>query len=107
MAAAVAWAVALPAAAFAASRAEGSSVLTLAVLLPYGIGAVICHQQPARSFHLWAQPLPVCARCTGIYLGACVAVLAAVLGYASRAHRARVVLLIAALPSVATLAYEW
>ncbi len=32
--------------------------------------AVVCHQQPARSFHLWGHPLAVCARCTGIYFGA-------------------------------------
>ncbi|MCK6629252.1 MAG: DUF2085 domain-containing protein [Anaerolineae bacterium] len=34
------------------------------------IGYAVCHQIPARSFHLAGQPLPLCARCTGIYLGA-------------------------------------
>lgn len=29
----------------------------------------VCHQQAARSFHLFAYPLAVCARCTGIYIG--------------------------------------
>lgn len=33
------------------------------------IGYAVCHQLPARSFHLAGQPLPLCARCTGIYLG--------------------------------------
>lgn len=35
----------------------------------HAIGYAICHQIPARSFHLDGQPLPLCARCTGIYLG--------------------------------------
>jgi uncharacterized membrane protein len=34
------------------------------------IGYAICHQIPDRSFQLDGQPLPLCARCTGIYLGA-------------------------------------
>lgn len=35
----------------------------------HAIGYAVCHQIPARSFHLGGQPLPLCARCTGIYLG--------------------------------------
>jgi uncharacterized membrane protein len=44
---------------------------------PPGISALsylffqpVCHQDPARSFWLAGMPLPVCARCLGIYLGA-------------------------------------
>jgi uncharacterized membrane protein len=33
------------------------------------IGYAICHRIPARSFHVHDRPLPLCARCTGIYLG--------------------------------------
>lgn len=29
----------------------------------------LCHQLPERSFHLEGQPLAVCHRCSGIYLG--------------------------------------
>ena len=29
----------------------------------------ICHQIPERSFHLFGEPLAVCHRCTGLYLG--------------------------------------
>lgn len=29
----------------------------------------VCHQLAARSFHLWGEPLAVCHRCTGLYLG--------------------------------------
>ena len=35
----------------------------------YLIFAKICHQDPARSFRLDGVPLPVCARCTAVYLG--------------------------------------
>jgi uncharacterized membrane protein len=33
------------------------------------VGYAICHQIPERSFHINGQQLPLCARCTGIYLG--------------------------------------
>ncbi|HML23341.1 MAG TPA: DUF2085 domain-containing protein [Aggregatilinea sp.] len=33
------------------------------------VGYAICHRIPARSFHLHGHPLPLCARCTGIYMG--------------------------------------
>src|ERR1041384_3751425 len=39
-------------------------------LLIYGSFSAVCHQLPERSFHLLGFPLAVCARCTGIYLGA-------------------------------------
>ena len=42
--------------------------------------SLVCHQDPARSFHLEGSPLAVCIRCTGIYAGfvlGCIAVLAA------------------------------
>ena len=34
------------------------------------IGYAICHQIPDRTIHIGGTPLPLCARCTGIYLGA-------------------------------------
>jgi uncharacterized membrane protein len=34
------------------------------------VGYAICHQIPARTFHIDGVALPLCARCTGIYLGA-------------------------------------
>lgn len=42
------------------------SVFEKAHLVGYGI----CHQLPERTFFINGQPLPLCARCTGIYLGA-------------------------------------
>jgi uncharacterized membrane protein len=42
--------------------------LFIAVL--FAVGGLICHQRPERSFFVDAQQLPVCARCTGLYLSA-------------------------------------
>ena len=42
------------------------SVLDKAHLVGYGI----CHQIPERTFFINGKPLPLCARCSGTYLGA-------------------------------------
>jgi uncharacterized membrane protein len=34
------------------------------------IGYAVCHRIDLRSFHLGLRQLPLCARCTGMYLGA-------------------------------------
>jgi uncharacterized membrane protein len=34
------------------------------------IGYAVCHRIDVRSFHLGDRQLPLCARCTGMYLGA-------------------------------------
>ena len=34
------------------------------------IGSAVCHQDPAHSFLVYSQQMPLCARCTGMYLGA-------------------------------------
>ncbi len=44
--------------------------------LLYAIFDPVCHQIPERSFHLWHQPLAVCHRCTGLYLGFALGILA-------------------------------
>jgi uncharacterized membrane protein len=36
----------------------------------YGGFRVACHQLDARSFHVAGEPLAVCARCFGLYVGA-------------------------------------
>ena len=35
----------------------------------YTFFSAICHQDPARSWSLAGNPLPVCIRCTSIYFG--------------------------------------
>jgi uncharacterized membrane protein len=116
----VAWAAIIPLAAFAASRPQGPSLAYAFALGAYAIGHVICHQLPARSFQLWGAVLPVCARCTGIYVGA--AVVSAAMWTRPRtpgnishisifhqdpAARARQLLLAALVPTAVTLIYEW
>ncbi len=79
----------------------------------YAVGALICHQRPERSFHWDGAQFAVCARCTGIYLGACVT---AVLAFVPPRRYARQVvelrwlregLVAAALPTAVTVLAEW
>lgn len=98
----------------------------------YGMGSLVCHQLPTRSFHVGGVVLPVCARCTGIYVGAAVTSIAVTITsgrdfaapltrslgrsastarleanvpYQTRAIRAGLALAI--MPTLATLVYEW
>lgn len=48
------------------------------------IGYAVCHRIDVRSFHLGARQVPLCARCTGMYLGAVLG-----LGYQVIASRKR------------------
>ena len=50
--------------------------MDLLVATIYAIGGVICHQRPERSFFWDGHQLPVCARCTGLYLSAAVGLFA-------------------------------
>jgi uncharacterized membrane protein len=36
------------------------------------IGYAVCHRIDARSFHIGSRQLPLCARCSGMYLGAVI-----------------------------------
>jgi uncharacterized membrane protein len=112
--AAVLWAAVLPAAAYAAAR-PGDTARLFAFAV-YGFSGAICHQRAERTFHLLNVPLPVCARCTGLYAGAAVAAMAFV--WLSRRpgaphpsipsrSAARLLLVGAALPLAASLVYEW
>jgi len=110
VAAALAWAALLVAVPFIASRAHATSPGTVLVVAVYGIGSLVCHQLPERSWRLWAAQMPVCARCAGIYGGAAAASVLLLVGRARgsvHTHRARIAVALAALPSAATLVYEW
>jgi uncharacterized membrane protein len=76
----------------------------------YFAGSVVCHQRPDRSFHTRAAQWPVCARCSGLYLSVALGVAAALLAGPRRALRFaawRPLLVVAAIPTAATLPLEW
>src|SRR5438874_1806839 len=107
LAGAVAWAVLLFVTPLLTKAATpGADVAALAV---YVAGSVVCHQRPERSFHLAGVQMPVCARCTGIYVAAAIAAVA--VAVASIRGRGRwpawAIALVSTVPSVATIVYEW
>jgi uncharacterized membrane protein len=102
---AVLWAVAIFAAPVAIASVQRAVSLGAAIV--YGAGARVCHQRPERCFRIAGRPLPVCARCTGLYAGAAIGASAAlVLASTIPSRRARRVLLLAALPTLATWTLE-
>lgn len=109
--AAVLWAAMLPGATYAATVSSGPAQLFAVAV--YGLGSVICHQRADRSFHLFVEQLPVCARCTGLYAGAALAAVWHLSGArrampaADLTPAARRLLTVAALPLAASIAYEW
>ena len=114
VAATVTWALLLPLVPFVASRPHATPIGAALVIAAYAIGGVICHQLPERSYHLWTAQMPVCARCAGIYCGAAMAAIFLSAAPLKRrptsigdARHVRVILLAAALPTLATLVYEW
>ncbi len=71
------------------------AIILLAMLLPPAsilgkadvVGYAICHRIPERSFFLDGHQLPLCARCTGTFLGAIVGLVAMLLLGRRRASR--------------------
>jgi hypothetical protein len=128
--ASVAWAALLVIAPLVAAQAPSTRVEGGFLLAAYAIGGAICHQRPGRSFFLWGEQMPVCARCAGIYVAAAITAivaawvaplkgrpatattvgrrLSAVDGQRfSAASRSRLILGAAAVPVVLSLVYEW
>jgi hypothetical protein len=106
---AVIWAVLVVAAPWlAAVPAVGGAYLSA---FAYGFGALICHQRPERSFHVAGAQLPVCARCTGLYVSAAIGIVFAWARSLSSSAlpfaKWRACLVWAALPTVVTLVLEW
>jgi uncharacterized membrane protein len=73
----------------------------------YAFGSRICHQISARSFHLGASQLPVCARCLGIYAGFAIGLVAALSATLSRPVRPGALVAVGAVPTAITLLLEW
>ena len=85
-----------------------SAALFLAPGLLFPAGTFICHQRPDRSFFVHGHQVPVCARCTGLYVGASVAApLALALAAAVPGARARWLIGFAAIPTIVTWSLEF
>jgi uncharacterized membrane protein len=112
LAASVVWLAALVAAPHAL-HAEAGAPRRLAAGAVYLAGRVVCHQRPERSFVAAGHPLPVCARCTGVYAAAPVACVLALLLPVGRSRRVwdwtgtRRGILVAVLPAAISVAVEW
>jgi uncharacterized membrane protein len=109
---AAAWLVAIVAAPRGLDAPAGSASRLGAAAI-YLFGHAVCHQRPERSFPVADHPMPVCARCTGIYLAVPIAGLVA-LAMPFGASRRRWAwagswrgLIAAAIPTVVTVAIEW
>lgn len=73
----------------------------------YSATSRICHQRHERSFAIAGVQMPVCARCSGLYIGGA---LGSLLGWMAIARagstRTRVTLLLAAIPTALTWSLE-
>ena len=108
---AVAWPVLVLLAPWLGSSAAGGGGAAWLSAAAYSLGSLVCHQRPERSFHLFGAQLPVCARCTGLYVSGALGVVFAWWrgrpAGAARWRSWRVPLVLAALPTFVTLAVEW
>jgi uncharacterized membrane protein len=71
------------------------------------VASLVCHQRDDRSFHLKGERLAVCGRCTGLYVAGAIGALAGWFGVARAPARTRRLIVLAAVPTVITLAVEW
>ena len=70
-------------------------------------GALVCHQRVERSFRIAGDPMPVCARCTALYVSGALGALAAWLTIPLMPRRTRTAILAAAVPTIVTVVVEW
>ncbi len=111
----IGWSSALVAAPYVLAHAERIDTAVRAASVVYLVGAVVCHQQPARSFRVAGVAQPVCARCAGVYAAAPIGVLLG-LGFGGRVRArrghdrivaARRAILATAGPTLLTLVLEY
>lgn len=78
--------------------------MTFVTAFIYALGSVVCHQIAERSFHWGATQFPVCARCTGLYVGGLVGLIAvAAIRRPLHSSRVRRAIVITAVPTVVTV----
>ena len=78
----------------------------------FAIGSLICHQRPERSFFIDGQQLPVCARCTGLYVSGAAGLIGFIVFKMARGWRPLAIdpwragrlLVISAMPTALSLA---
>jgi len=88
--------------------ASNHGALSLGAACTYAAGSRVCHQRPDRCFWIRGRPMPVCARCTGIYAGAAVAgPLGLLLASGWSTRRARLAVALAALPTLISWSLEY
>ncbi|HEY3884301.1 MAG TPA: DUF2085 domain-containing protein [Vicinamibacterales bacterium] len=103
--ASVGWVAAVVAAPFAVQ--SSNPLLSGPAIAVYAASGFICHQRPERSFWLWGEQLPVCARCAGLYVAAALgAPLAAVYASGFTAARAWGLAIVTGFPTLLTWSAE-
>ena len=106
------WAIVLISAPNITADYASTSPLFTVGAAAYVVGTIVCHQQADRSFRLFETTLPVCARCTGLYVGAGIVALMMLMSGAFRNQRgcrrkdARTLLVVSALPTVLSILGE-
>lgn len=50
----------------------GKKLYTVGLKLAHCLG---CHQRPDRSFFIHGKQFPLCARCTGVFVGECIGII--------------------------------
>lgn len=98
---ALVWALGLPIA--PCLTAESSRPLQVCRFAAFGLGSLVCHQKPERSFSSCGRRWPVCGRCAGLYIGAAAGIIVGFAGWRVRASSRdwRRGLLLAAAPTAA------
>ena len=102
--AAAAWVGAIVLAPIAGHSPNG--VLRGCAALTYAAGSLVCHQIPARSFHLAGGQLAVCGRCTGLYVSALAGGILALLTSRRAPFTDRSLLAMAAIPTALSWTLE-
>ena len=108
------WAVAVVGAPVVAVRDAPPASVVFAATVVYVVGSVVCHQLLDRSFSWAGVQLPVCARCTALYVAAPFGLFAGLLVSArsrspsrpGRRRHTRLALFVAAVPTVVTVGVE-
>jgi hypothetical protein len=92
----------------ACARDSRVAPFALSARLAYGLGHLVCHQRPERSFFSCGRPWPVCGRCAGLYLGAALGALAGLVFWKPKSDEAwwRRTLVVVAAPTAALWALE-